>query len=194
MAKKIKSKVSRVPKVIKATEKFEVHELAVMPYQIFCELFNDEISITSLKPVSSKIASFEVVSKNDKYLFFEDFRLVSLLPNEAEISVRSVGISEAEVERRAWSYLMHEFISLDPLNPIIFEAIKSSIPVQVQRVLFNGSLTIQSILDSKNIKRRQYDYRRKLSRNKRVHNMPSFSNLIQEVQDDFRSRAANTDT
>lgn len=193
MARKTKSKVSSVPKRIKATEIFEVHELAITPYQIFCELFSVEINIATSSPVTSKTALFEVVFKNDKYLFFEDFRVISLLTNEADISVRSVDISEAEVERRAWFYLVHEFMNLKIIDPIVFEVIKGSMPIQVQRTLFNGSLTIQNILDSKNIGRGQYDYR-KLRHNQKVHNIPSFSNLIQEAKNDIRSRIANTDT
>lgn len=194
MDKNTKSKVSRVPKNIKATERFEVHKLAIRPYQIFCELFSSEIDIPITSPVIGKKYLLEVVSQNGRNLFFEDFKLMSLQEDKTTIVIQKVSISEAEVERRAWFYLMCEFENLEPINPVVFEAIKNSMPTQVQRALFNGSLTIQRVLDLKKIKRHQYNYQLKLFRDQKAHEIPSFSSLIQEAQNDIRSRAANTDT
>ncbi|KAA0915573.1 hypothetical protein [Psychrobacter sp. ANT_WB68] len=194
MDKNTKSRVSRVPRTIKAAERFEVHKFAIRPYQIFCELFSSEIDIPIARPVIGKKHLLEVVSQNGKNLFFEDFKLMSLQDDKTTIVIRKVSISEAEVERRAWFYLMCEFKNLKPINPVVFEAIKNSMPTQVQWALFNGLLTIQRALDLKNVKRHQYNYQLKLFRDQKAHEIPSFSSLIQEAQNDIRSRTANTDT
>ena len=194
MDKNTKSRVSRVPRIIKAAERFEVHKLAVRPYQIFCELFSSEIDIPIARPVIGKKYLLEVVSQNGRNLFFEDFKLMRLQEDKTTIVIQKVSISEAEVERRAWFYLMCEFENLKPINPVVFEAIKNSMPTQVQWALFNGSLTIQRVLDFKNVKRHQYNYQLKLFRDQKPHEIPSFSSLIQEAQNDIRSRTANTDT
>jgi hypothetical protein len=79
---------------------------------------------------------------------------------------------------------MDEFINLDPINPKNFEAIKSSMPAQVQQALFNKPLTIQYILDIKGLKRHHYDYQIGLYRNQQHTKIPPFSELIAEVRYD----------
>lgn len=156
------------------------HECAFKPYQIFCELFDAKVNAFS----SDKILLLEVVEINERYYFFEDFREVGLLTNGNEISIRRVNLSKSEIERRAWSCLMDEFINLDPINPKNFEAIKSSMPVQVQQALFNKPLTIQYILDIKGLRRHHYDYQIGQYRNQQHTKIPPFSELIAEVRYD----------
>ena len=76
---------------------------------------------------------------------------------------------------------MNEFTDVDPINPRIFEAIKSSMPAQIQQALFNKPLTIQHILDIKGLKRHHYDYQTSLYRNQQLTTIPTFSELIGEV-------------
>lgn len=180
MAKSTKKVVRRSVKSIAIKNNLVVHECATKPYQIFCELFDAEVNAFS----SDKILLLEVVEINERYYFFEDFREVGLLTNGNEISIRRVNLSKSEIERRAWSCLMDEFINLDPINPKNFEAIKSSMPAQVQQALFNKPLTIQYILDIKGLKRHHYDYQIGLYRNQQHTKIPPFSELIAEVRYD----------
>ena len=178
MAKRTKKAIRRSVKTLTANGDLIVHEYAIKPYQIFCELIEAETN----EFVSSNTLLLEVVDESDQYRFFDGFREVSILTNSSEISIRRVILSNAEIERRAWSCLMNEFINLDPINPNIFNAIKNSMPIQVQRALFDNSLTIQRILDIKNIERHQYDYQVKLMHNQYASEIPSFSELIDEVR------------
>ena len=180
MAKRTKKAIRRSVKSITIKGNFRVHKCAIKPYQIFCELIDGEVNKFS----SGRTLLFEVIGIDDQYCFFEGFREVGLLMDGTEISIRRVRLSKAEIERRAWSCLMNEFISLDSINPKIFEAIKSSMSAQVQRALFNKPLTIQHILDIKDLKRHHYDYQASLYRNQRPIKIPSFSELIGEVRYD----------
>ena len=180
MAKRTKKVLRRNVKTITLKNNLIVNECATKPYQIFCELFDAEVNAFS----SDKILLLEVVEINERYYFFEDFREVGLLTNGNEISIRRVNLSKSEIERRAWSCLMDEFINLDPINPKVFEAIKSSMPAQVQQALFNKPLTIQYILDIKGLKRHHYDYQIGLYRNQQHTKIPPFSELIAEVRYD----------
>ena len=178
MAKLANKAMRRSVKSINASDDLIVHECAIKPYQIFCELIEAETS----EFVSSNTLLLEVIGESDQYRFFDGFREVSILTNSSEISIRRVILSNAEIERRAWSCLMNEFINLNPINPNIFNAIKNSMPIKVQRALFDNSLTIQRILDIKNIERHQYDYQVKLMHNQYASETPSFSELIDEVR------------
>ena len=154
-----------------------MHECAIKPYQIFCEWIDDEVN--ELSP--GRALLFEVVEIDDQYCFFEGFKEVGLLMDGDEIAIRRVDISKSEIERRAWSYLMNEFTNLDTINPKFFAAIKSSMPDRVQQSLFNKPLTIQQILDIKDLKRHHYDYQTSLYRNQQLTTIPTFSELIGEV-------------
>lgn len=178
MAKRTKKATRRSVKTVTVNGDLIVHECAIKPYQIFCEWIDDEVNKFSL----GRTLLFEVVEIDGQYCFFEGFREVGLLMDGAEISIRRVNLSKAEIERRAWSCLMNEFANLDPINPRIFEAIKSSMPAQVQQTLFNKTLTIQHILDLKNIKRHRYDYQVSIYRDHQYTEIPSFSELIDEVR------------
>ena len=178
MAKRTKKATRRSVKTVTVNGDLIVHECAIKPYQIFCEWIDAEFNEFS----SDRALLFEVVEIGEQYCFFEGFREVSLLMDGTEISIRRVDLSKAEIERRAWSCLMNEFANLDPINPRIFEAIKSSMPAQVQQTLFNKTLTIQHILDLKNIRRHRYDYQASLYRDHQYTEIPSFSELIDEVR------------
>ena len=178
MAKRTKKVVRRNVKSIIVKDNLIVHECAIKPYQIFCELVDTDINVFS----SDRTLLLEVVEIDDQYYFFEGFKDACLLLNGTEISIRRVGLSKAEIERRAWSCLVNEFTNVDPVNPRIFEAIKSSMPAQVQQTLFNKPLTIQHILDLKNIKRHRYEYQASLYRDPQYTEIPSFSELIDEVR------------
>jgi hypothetical protein len=178
MTKRTKKAIRRNVKSINVKDNLIVHECAIKPYQIFCEWIDDEANEFS----SGETILFEVVEIDGQYCFFEGFKEVELLRDGAEISIRRVDLSKAEIERRAWSCLMNEFANLDPINPRIFEAIKSSMPAQVQQTLFNKTLTIQHILDLKNIKRHRYDYQASLYRDHQYTEIPSFSELVDEVR------------
>lgn len=178
MAKRTKKVVRRSIKSVAIKNNLVVHACANKPYQIFCELFDAEINGFS----TDRTLLLEVVEIDEHYYFFEDFREVGLLLNGTEMSIRRVDFSNAEIERRAWSCLMSEFIKLDPINPKIFEAIESSMPAQVQQALFNKSLTIERILEIKGLKRHHYDYQASLYRNQQPNKIPSFSELIAEVR------------
>lgn len=178
MVKRKKKVVRPSVKSITAKDDLLVHAYARKPYQIFCELFEAEVNAFS----TDRSLLLEVVEIDEQYYFFESFREVGLLTNGTEISIRRVGLSKAEIERRAWSCLMNEFIDVNPINPKIFEAIKSSMSIQVQQTLFNKPLTIQHILDIKSLKRHHYDYQTSLYRNQQPTKIPSFSELIAEVR------------
>lgn len=180
MAKRKKKVVRRSVKSIIVKDNLMVHECAVKPYQIFCEFFDAKVNAFS----TDSSLLLEVVEIDEQYYFFEDFKDACLLLNGTEISIRRVGLSKAEIERRAWSCLMNEFTDVDPINPKIFEAIKSSMPAQMQQALFNKPLTIQHILDIKGLKRHHYDYQTSLYRNQQHTKIPSFSELIAEVRYD----------
>ncbi|WP_201581532.1 hypothetical protein [Psychrobacter glacincola] len=155
-----------------------MHECAIKPYQIFCEWIDAEVNEFS----SDRTLLFEVVEIDEQYCFFEGFREVSLLMDGTEISIRRVDISKAEVERRAWSYLIEELRKLNPINPRIFEAIKNNMPVSIQRTLLGRALTIQYMLDKKTLERHHYDYQVRRMRNQCASEIPSFSELIDEVR------------
>ena len=180
MAKRTKKAIRRNVKSINVKDNLIVHECAIKPYQIFCEWIDDESNDFS----SGRTLLFEVIEIDGQYCFFEGFRQVGLLMDGTEISIRKVRLSKAEIERRAWFCLMNEFTNLDPINPKFFAAIKSSMPARVQQSLFNKPLTIQHILDIKDLKRHHYDYQASLYRNQRPIKIPSFSELIGEVRYD----------
>ncbi len=180
MAKRTKKPIRRNVKSINVKDNLIVHECAIKPYQIFCEWIDDGANEFS----SGRALLFEVVEIDGQYYFFEGFKEVGLLMDDAEISIRRVDICKSEIERRAWSCLMNEFTDVDPINPRIFEAIKSSMPAQVQQALFNKPLTIQHILDIKDLRRHHYDYQTSLYRNQQPIKIPSFSELIAEVRYD----------
>lgn len=177
MAKRTKKAIRRNVKSINVKDNLIVHECAIQPYQIFCEWIDDEVNELS----SGRALLFEVVEIDDQYCFFEGFKEVGLLMNGAEIAIRRVDLSKSEIERRAWSCLMNEFTKLDPINPKFFAAIKSSMPARVQQSLFNKPLSIQQILDIKDLKRHHYDYQLSLYPNQYPIKMPSFSELIDKV-------------
>ena len=177
MAKRTKKAIRRNVKSINVKDNLIVHECAIKPYQIFCEWIDDEANKFSL----SEPLLFEVVEIDGQYCFFEGFKEVGLLMDGAEISIRRVDISRSEIERRAWVCLMKEFTNLVPINPKFFAAIKSSMPARVQQSLFNKPLTIQQILDIKDLKRHHYDYQTSLYRNQQLTTIPTFSELIGEV-------------
>lgn len=178
MAKRTKKVTRRSVKTVTVNGDLIVHECAIKPYQIFCEWIDAEVNEFS----SDRTLLFEVVEINEQYCFFEGFREVCLLMDGTEISIRRVELSKAEIEQRAWSFLMNEFANLDPINPKIFEVIKSSMTAQMQQTLFNKPLTVQHILDLKNIKRHRYDYQASLYRVHQYTEIPSFSELIDEVR------------
>lgn len=178
MAKRTKKVVRRSVKSIAIKNNLVVHECARKPYQIFCEFFDAKVNAFS----ADRALLLEVVEIDEQYYFFEDFKDACLLLNGTEISIRRVGLSKAGIERRAWSCLMNEFTDVDPINPRIFEAIKSSMPAQIQQALFNKPLTIQHILDTKGLKRHHYDYQTSLYRNQQPTKLPTFSELIAEVR------------
>ena len=180
MAKRTKKGIRRNVKSINVKDNLIVHECAIKPYQIFCEWIDNEANKFS----SGRTLLFEVVEIDGQYCFFEGFKEVGLLMDGAEISIRRVDLSKAEIERRAWSCLMNEFISLDSINPKIFEAIKSSMPARMQQSLFNKPLTIQHILDITDFKRHHYDYQLSLYPNQQPTKIPSFSELIDKVRYD----------
>lgn len=177
MAKRTKKAIRRNVKSINVKDNLIVHECAIKPYQIFCEWIDDEVNDLS----SGRALLFEVVEIDDQYCFFEGFKEVRLLMDGAEIAIRRVDLSKSEIERRAWSCLINEFTKLDPINPKFFAAIKSSMPARVQQSLFNKPLTIQQILDIKDLKRHHYDYQTSLYRNQQLTTIPTFSELIGEV-------------
>lgn len=162
----------------KVTDKLVVHECAIKPYQIFCELIETEFSEFS----SNKTLFLEVVDINDQYWFFDGFREASMLTYSNKVSIKRVNLFNAEIERRAWSYLIEELRNLNPINPRIFEAIKNNMPVSIQRTLLGRALTIQYVLNEKNLKRHHYDYQVSRMRNQCASEIPSFSELIDEVR------------
>lgn len=178
MAKRTKKAIRRSVKTLTANGDLIVHECAIKPYQIFCEWIDAEVNEFS----SDRTLLFEVVEIDEQYCFFEGFREVSLLMDGTEISIRRVDISKAEVERRAWSYLIEELRKLNPINPRIFEAIKNNMPVSIQRTLLGRALTIQYMLDKKTLERHHYDYQVRRMRNQCASEIPSFSELIDEVR------------
>lgn len=178
MAKRTKKAIRRSVKSVTVKGNLIVHECAIKPYQIFCEWIDDEVNEFS----SDKTLLFEVVEIDDQYRFFEGFKEAGLLMNGTEVSIRRVDLSKVEIEQRAWSCLMNEFVSLDPINPKFFAAIKSNMPAQVQQALFSKPLTIQHILDIKDLKRHHYDYQTSLYPNQQSTKIPAFSELIDEVR------------
>ncbi len=55
-------------------------------------------------------------------------------------------------------------------------------PVSIQRTLLGRALTIQYVLNEKNLKRHHYDYQVSRMRNQCASEIPSFSELIDEVR------------
>ena len=180
MAKRARKAIRRNVKSINVKDNLIVHECAIKPYQIFCEWIDDEANEFS----SSEAVLFEVVEIDDQYCFFEGFKEVGLLRDGAEIAIRRIDLSKSEIERRAWSCLINEFTKLDPINPKFYAAITNSIPARVQQELSNKPLSIQQILDIKDLKRHHYDYQLSLYPNQYPTKMPSFSELIAEVRYD----------
>jgi len=202
MTKRTQSKSRESVKTINLTDNFLVHELAKKPYQLFFELFFDEVIVINTRLASCKKLYFEVIhfeetvgeTHNDVYYFFEDFRSAYQVESQLPVTVRKLNLTNADITRRAWQYLFDEFLKLEPVNPVIYQAIKEAMPESIQLEIFQCKLTIEKILELKKIKRYQYEYQHKLYRNLTTHQIPSFPDLIQEAKYDIKSRAANIDT
>lgn len=188
MAKKNKQSFRQSVKTLDNSDNLVVHELAKAPYQIFCELFTDKLSVQNTKIITNKLAYFEVITgklKNvnnqiEQYYFFEDFRSVHYLEPTAKISIRKINLPNIEIERRAWQYLITEFLNLEPVNPNMYQAIEKAMPKKIQLEIFQNKLTIKTILSLKNIQRYHYDYRLQIS-DSQIHQVPTFAELIQET-------------
>ncbi|WP_201499391.1 hypothetical protein [Psychrobacter arenosus] len=170
-------------KTIRADTKLMVHPLATKPYQIYCEYLDMNLMSPSSLPMSKKTPLFEVILVRSHYLFFEDFAQVSILGDKDLISVRRVNLTKVEIERRAWSWLFEAFISIEPINPDIYDVIKNTIPKHIENYLFAGILTIEQVLRHKNLKRYHFDYQRS-KQPIHCHKLPSFADLIQQVRYD----------
>lgn len=185
-----KPKARESVKTINLTDDFLVHELAKKPYQLFCELFFDETLVTNTRLISSKKPYFEVIHSEEKvgethkdvYHFFEDFRLASQVDSQSSITVRKSNLTNTDIARRAWQYLFNEFLSLEPINPVIYQAIKEVMPESIQLEIFQSVLTIEIVLDLKNIKRYKYDHQVSRYRDQQSTEIPSFPELIDEVR------------
>ena len=116
------------------------------------------------------------------YYFFGDYKAAYQVANQSKVTIRKMHLTNADIARRAWQYLFNEFLKLEPVNPAIYEAIKTSMPAGIKKDIFKNKLMIETVLERKNIHRHQYDYRVSRLPNKHLCAMPSFSELIKEVR------------
>lgn len=185
MTKTKKAKIRQSVKTIKIDDRFLVHKLAKVPYKIFCESVHDNLVMTKNK-VEPKIPLIEITEYRNNILFFDDFETLSSLSYGDKLSIRRIDISNADIERRAWGYLLNHLVMSEPLNLELLHSFKKIIPKHIQEYFFGGSFTIQHILDIREIPRHKYDYRLQKHSNLKAHQLPSFSDLIQEVRNDSK--------
>lgn len=164
---------------------FVVHELACRPYQIYCELFEIIKPRQNRKIITPKTVTFDVVKdlKNkdqEIFYFFDDFASVGLIQNQQTIVIRQFSLTDIDIKRRAWEYLLNAFLELKPINPTIYQAIKSSMPNEIAKEIFGDELTIAKVLKELGLDRYHYDYQARLQQSKKPHNLPSFADLIAE--------------
>lgn len=129
--------------------------------------------------VSKKAPLFEVMANEDTYLFFEDFEHINILDFGDNISVRRVNLTQLELEKRAWWYLYQAFLQAKPINPSLYDAIKIGLPKHIESSLFVDGLSIQNVLDHKDIERHHFEYQRK-KETRHPHKLPHFEELIQQ--------------
>lgn len=168
-----------------AAHNFVVHELASKPYQIYCELFEIIKPRQNRKILTPKTVTFDVVKdlKNEDqeiFYFFDDFTSVSLIQNRQTIVIRQLSLTDIDIKRRAWEYLLNAFLELKPINPTIYQAIKNSMPNEIAKEIFGDELTIVKVLKELGLDRYHYDYQARLQQSKKPHNLPSFADLIAE--------------
>lgn len=185
MTKTKKAKIRQSVKTIKIDDRFLVHKLAKVPYKIFCESVNDNLVMTKNK-VEPKIPLIEITEYRNNFLFFDDFETLSSLSYGDKLSIRRVDISNADIEKRAWGYLLNHLVLSEPLNLELLHSLKNIIPNPIQECFFDGSFTIQYILDKRGMPRHKYDYRLQKHGGLNSYQLPSFSDLIQEVRNDSK--------
>ena len=164
---------------------FVVHELACRPYQIYCELFEIIKPRQNRKILMPKTVTFDVVKDltnedQETFYFFDDFASVGLIQNQQTIVIRQLALTDIDIRRRAWAYLLNAFLALKPINPTIYQAIKSSMPNEIAKEIFEDELTIANVLKELGLDRHHYDYQARLQQSKKPHALPLFVDLIAE--------------
>ena len=69
-------------------------------------------------------------------------------------------------------------LELKPINPTIYQAIKSSMPNEIAKEIFGDELTIAKVLKELGLDRYHYDYQARLQQSKKPHTLPLFADLI----------------
>lgn len=185
MAKTKKTKIRQSVRTIKIDKRLLVHKLAKVPYKIFCESVHDNL-VTTKNKVEPKIPLIEITEYRNNFLFFDDFEALSSLSYGDKLSIRRIDISYADIERRAWGCLLNHLEMSEPLNLELLYSFKNIMPKHIQEYFFSGSFTIQHILDIRGIPRHKYDYSLQKHGSLKTHQLPSFSDLIQEVRNDSK--------
>lgn len=185
MAKIQQSRFRQTVKTIKIDERLVVHKLARVPYRIFCESIRHNVLISRNK-LEPKTPLIEIIEHKKNYHFYDDFETISSLLDGDKLSIRRIDISNAEIERRAWGCLLNHLEVSKPLNIELLHKFKNNIPKHVQKYFFDRILTIQHILDLRGIPRHKYDYSLQKLGSLKTHQLPSFSDLIQEVRNDSK--------
>lgn len=180
-----KSKIRQSVKTIKIDNRLIVHKLAKTPYKIFCESIRLNKAISESK-IEIKLPLIEVIEYKNNYLFFDDYKTISSLFDGDTISIRRMDINNIGIERRAWGCLLNHLEVIKPVNIELLHKFKNDIPKHVQKYFFGGSFTIQHLLDLRGIPRHKYDYRLQKLGSLKTHQLPSFSDLIQEVRNDSK--------
>lgn len=179
-------------KVSITADNFIVHELASVPYKIYCELFTITKHKLNRKILTPKILTFDVAKDlinedQEIFYFFDDFASVGLLENGQTIMIRQLELTNVDIRRRAWEYLLNAFLNLTPINPMIYRAIKNSMPHEIANEIFGDKLTIAKILKEVNLEQHHYDHQsRSQKKRKKPYTLPSFTDLIKEAQNESR--------
>lgn len=185
-----KAKPKNTTKTVSITAgNFVIHPLASKPYQIYCELFPITKPKQNRMIVTVSTPLFDVIKGNtaegqEIYYFFDNFASVALLEDKENIMIRELDSTAIDIKRRSWEYLLNAFLDLKPINPMIFQAINTTLPTEIAEEIFGEKLMIKQVLDELDLERHHYDYRTKLQRENKPHLLPAFSDLIIEAQDE----------
>lgn len=167
-----------------ANENFRVHPIAMPAYRLFCEHFYPLLNLQSLSLKNALV--IPVIADADRYYFFDCFEVVALADYDGQITVQILGadnnfLTDADIEGRAWQYLLELLLSINPINPTLCKAFVTHAPKDVRLTGIEGKLTVAKILELKQLERHHYDYQLKKSMAPICHPLPSFSELIYEA-------------
>lgn len=148
-----------------------VHQHAKKCYQFLCE------NSANLPLSTSDTSYIEVIHREGRYYFYNNFSSCLKIKNGDKIYVKEVTLSENEVNKKAWNHLFEVFLMSD-VSLHIFQKLLSECPSSTVIDILGGKPTIQKILTQKNISRKSWDYH--LTKAPKNTPMPTFADLIEE--------------